>query len=77
MPEYALKWLNEQDSEYVSGPECAKILNMAGFPICEHSIAFWRCQNMPWQSSEYILGPKYARILNTTRFWIYKSYTEF
>ena len=77
MPEYTWKWLNKQDSEYVLGPKCAKILNMTGFSISEHSIAFWICENMPWQSSEHILGFKHARILNIARLWICKCYTGF
>ena len=55
MPEYTWMCLNKQDSEYASGPKYAKyakILNMAGFSICERYTAFWICQNMPWQSSE-------------------------
>ena len=60
--------LNKQNSEYTLGPKYAKILNMAGFSICEHYTAFWICQNNPWKSSEYILGSKYARILNMVRF---------
>ena len=56
--------LYKQDSEYASGPKYAKILNMAGFSICERYTAFWICQKMPWQSSEYVLDSKYVRILN-------------
>ena len=32
--------LYKQDSEYTSGPKYAKILNMAGFSICESYTAF-------------------------------------
>ena len=32
--------LNKQDSEYALGPKYAKILNMAGFSICERYTAF-------------------------------------
>ena len=80
MPEYTWMCLNKQDSEYASGPKYAKyakILNMAGFSICERYTAFWICQNMPRQSSEYILGSKYIRILNIAGFWIWNSYTGF
>ena len=38
MPECAC--LNKQESEYVSGPEYAKILNMAGFSTCEGYTTF-------------------------------------
>ena len=63
--QYAWMWQCKQDTEYASDPEYAKILNMAGF---------WICQNMPWQSSEYILGSKCTKILNTKGFWICQSY---
>ena len=58
MSEYARMCLDKQDFIYGSSPKYAKILNMAGFSICERYMAFWICQNMPWQSS------KYVRILN-------------
>ena len=54
-------------SKYASGPkytkiypnsEYAKVLNMAGFSICEPYIAFWVCPNITLQSSEYISGSK-------------------
>ena len=48
MAEYAWINLDKQDSEYVSGPKYAKILNMARFSICERYTAFWICQNIPW-----------------------------
>ena len=32
--------LHKQDSEYVSVPKYAKILNMAGFAMCERYTAF-------------------------------------
>ena len=70
MPEYAWMCLNKQDSDYVSRPKYAKILNIpkfwiwTGFSICELYTAFWIYQNMTWQSFEYILDSKYARILN-------------
>ena len=69
MPEYVWICLYEQDSEYTSGPKYAKILNVAGFSICERYTAFWICQNMLWQSSKYTLGYEYARILNMAGFW--------
>ena len=68
MSECAWMRLYKQDFEYASGPKYAKILNMAGFSICERYTAFWIWQNMPWPSSECILGSKYARILNMTGF---------
>ena len=49
--EYTLV-LNMPNSEY------GKVLNMAGFAICECSAAFWICENMPWHISECILGSK-------------------
>ena len=55
---------NKQDSEYASGPQYTKLLNMAKFSISERYTAFWICQNMPWQSSEYVLGSKYGRVVN-------------
>ena len=64
MPEYAWMCLYKQDSKYASGPKYAKILNMAGFSVCDRYTAFWICQNMPDQSSEYILGSKCGRVLN-------------
>ena len=59
MPEYIWICLNKQDPEYASSPNpkslnMTKVLNMAGFSICERCTAFWICQNMPWQSSGYI-----------------------
>ena len=62
--EYAWMCLYKQDSEYASGPKYAKILNMAGFSVCDRYTAFWIWQKMPYQSSEYILGSKYGRVLN-------------
>ena len=32
--------LYKQDSEYASGPKYAKILNMAGFSVCDRYTAF-------------------------------------
>ena len=61
MPEYVLNgMLNMRRVQNM--PKYGKVLNMAGFSICERYTAFWICQNM--QSSEYILGSKYARVLN-------------
>ena len=77
MPEYAWMYLYKHDSDYALGPKYDKILNMAGFSICERYTVFWIYQNMPWQSSEYILGSKYARILNMAGLWICKSYKGF
>ena len=52
MPELCL---NKQGSEYTSGPNHAKILNMAGFSICER-----------YTESEY--GRTYfVRVLNLYR----------
>ena len=78
MPEYTSVCLNKQcaliniainkDSQHFLSSKYAKILNMGRFSICEHYTAFWKYQNMTWQSSEYILGSKYARIANMTGF---------
>ena len=65
MPEYAGICLNEQHSEYAWGPKYAKVLNVAGFSMCERYTASWRCQFMPWHSSEYISGSKYSK----GKFW--------
>ena len=32
--------LYKQDSQYASGPKYAKILNMAGFSVCDRYTAF-------------------------------------
>ena len=77
MPEYAWMYLYKHDSDYALGHKYDKILNMAGFSICERYTVFWIYQNMPWQSSECILGSKYARILNMAGLWICKSYKGF
>ena len=69
--------IDKQNSEYASGPKYAKVLNVAGFSICERYTAFWICQNVPWQSYEYILGSKYDRILNMAGFWICHNMTEY
>ena len=69
--------LNKQDSEYISDPKYAKLLNKAWFSICERYTTFWICQNKASQSSEYILGSKYARILNMAGSGICKSSTGF
>ena len=56
--------LYKQDSEYASGPKYVKILlydkvlNMAGFSICERYVTFGICENMR----------EYVRILNMTEF---------
>ena len=74
---YAWISLNKTSSEYATGSKYAKILNMAGFSLCERYKALRICQNMPKQSSEYILGSKYARILNMAGSWICKKYAGF
>ena len=70
MPEYAWMCQYAQDSEYVSGPKNAEILNMAKHwkwqdsqfaSVTQHS-KYYKNKNMPWQSSEYILGSKYEYI---------------
>ena len=55
MPKYAWVILNKQDSEYAYGTKYAKILNLAGFLICERFTVFRVCQNIPC----------------LTEFWIY------
>ena len=39
MPEYAGICLNELHSEYAWGPKYAKVLNVAGFSMCERYTA--------------------------------------
>ena len=41
MPEYAWMYLYKHDSDYALGPKYDKILNMAGFSICERYTVFW------------------------------------
>ena len=82
IPEYAWMFQYKQDSEYVSGPNYAKILNMAGFLMRERYTGFWICQNMPWQSSEYILahlwqGSEYERVTQGSKYsTIYLNMSE-
>ena len=59
-----------QNSEY------GKVLNIAGFSICER-YTLWVCQNKLWQSSEYISGSKYARILFMAGFCICHNMAEY
>ena len=75
MPKYVWMCLIKQDSEYAWGPKYARIMNMAGFSICELYAALWLSQNIPSQNYEYILASQYARILTIIVFWICKYYT--
>ena len=80
MPEYFWMYINKQDSEDVSGPKYAKILNIEKFWIwqCSHYVSIT-------QRSEYarICLDRVLNILGCNMpaglagFWICKGYTEF
>ena len=58
-----------QNSEYVSGSECARVLDTPGFSIC---LWFWICQ-----SFGYTRLLNMSLILNIPEFWICQGYTGF